>query len=130
MPLVHRWIKGRDLVALLWLLRQLLDEAGSLEAYFARGWVASAADVSDALESFSTRARAIDLRPAYGRVPKTPGAALIVSTAASSKISQKISKSAAELICTSEIKLVEVRETPLSSLILNTLREDNTSSHE
>ena len=73
LPLVHRWIKGRDLVALLWILRQMLDEAGSLEAYFAKGWSADAADVSDSLESFSTRARAIDLKPAYGKVPKAPG---------------------------------------------------------
>ena len=73
LPLVHRWIKGRDLVALLWILRQMLYEAGSLEAYFAKGWTEGAADVSDALESFSTRARMIDLKPAYGRVPKAPG---------------------------------------------------------
>jgi len=71
--LVHRWIKGRDLVALLWILRQMLEEAGSLEAFFARGWSAEQADVSESLESFSTRARAIDLRPAYGRVPRAPG---------------------------------------------------------
>ncbi len=73
LPLVHRWIKGRDLVALLWMLRQMLEEAGSLEAYFATGWSADAADVSDTIESFSTRARAIDLKPAYGTVPKAPG---------------------------------------------------------
>jgi len=73
LPLVHRWIKGRDLVALLWMLRHMLDEAGSLEAYFAKGCAEGAADVSDALESFSTRARTIDLKPAYGRVPKAPG---------------------------------------------------------
>jgi uncharacterized protein (TIGR02757 family) len=72
LPLVHRWIKGRDLVALIWILRQMLEEAGSLEAYFAKGWTDTATDVSAALESFSTRARAIDLRPAYGRVPKAP----------------------------------------------------------
>jgi uncharacterized protein (TIGR02757 family) len=73
LPLVHRWIRGKDLVALLWILRQMLDEAGSLEGFFAKGWSADAPDVSDALESFSTRARALDLKRAYGRVPKTPG---------------------------------------------------------
>ena len=67
LPLVHRWIKGRDLVALIWILRQMLEEAGTLEAYFAKGWTSDATDVSDALESFSTRARAIDLRPAFAR---------------------------------------------------------------
>jgi uncharacterized protein (TIGR02757 family) len=51
----------------------MLDEAGSLEAYFAKGWTRDVPDVADALESFSTRARALDLRRAYGTVPKTPG---------------------------------------------------------
>ena len=73
LPLVHRWIRGRDIVALLWILKTMLDEAGSLEAYYARGWRLEAADVSESLESFSERARAIDLKPAYGKVPKLPG---------------------------------------------------------
>ncbi|MBM3751568.1 MAG: TIGR02757 family protein [Acidimicrobiia bacterium] len=73
LPIVHRWIRGRDIVALLWILKTMVNEAGSLEAYFARGWNAESADVSDALESFSERARAIDLKPAYGKVPKAPG---------------------------------------------------------
>lgn len=73
LPIVHRWIRGRDIVALLWILKTMITEAGSLEAYFAKGWSAESADVSDALESFSERARAIDLKPAYGKVPKAPG---------------------------------------------------------
>jgi len=71
--LVHRWIRGRDIVALLWILKTMIDEAGSIEAYYAKGWRAESADVAESLESFSDRARTIDLRPAYGRVPKTPG---------------------------------------------------------
>lgn len=74
LPLVHRWIRGRDLVAVLWMLRVMVEEAGSLEAWYARGWSEAHTDVEPSLESFSTRARAIDLRPAYGRVPKTPPA--------------------------------------------------------
>lgn len=73
LPIVHRWIRGRDIVALLWILKTMITEAGSLEAYFAKGWSAESADVSDALESFSERARAINLKPAYGKVPKAPG---------------------------------------------------------
>jgi len=73
LPIVHRWIRGRDIVALLWILKTMISEAGSLQAYFAKGWRAESADVSDALESFSERARAIDLKPAYGKVPKAPG---------------------------------------------------------
>ena len=72
--IVHRWTRGRDFVALLWILRTLLDEHGSIEGSFATGLTAEAVDVGDALERFSTAARAIDLRPAYGRrVPERPG---------------------------------------------------------
>ena len=73
-PLVHRWTRGADLVALIWLLRSLLDRHGSLERAFADGLVPGATDVSTALESFAQRARDVDYRPAYGRrVPACPG---------------------------------------------------------
>lgn len=71
--LVHRWTRGVDLVALVWLLRQMIDRAGSIEGFFLEGHDAAAVDVEPALESFSMRARALDLRAAYGRVPREPG---------------------------------------------------------
>ncbi|PHR94884.1 MAG: DNA-directed RNA polymerase subunit beta [Blastopirellula sp.] len=43
---------------------------------------------------------------------------------------QKISRTTAELICTAEIKSVEVMDPPKTMLIFNTLADDNTSSHE
>jgi uncharacterized protein (TIGR02757 family) len=72
-PLVHRWTRGRDFVALLWVLRQMLEQHGSLERCFAAGLRPDAEDVGPALESFSAGARATPLRPAYGRVPRPPG---------------------------------------------------------
>lgn len=71
-PLVHRWIRGRDLVALLLILRRMLRESGSIERFFVEGDDKTAPDVSAALEAFSRRALATDLRPAYGRMPKRP----------------------------------------------------------
>jgi len=72
--MVHRWIRGADIVALLWILRQMIDQAGSIEAFFAAGADPDAVDVSTALDSFSRRALALDLRAAYGRrVPKRAG---------------------------------------------------------
>jgi uncharacterized protein (TIGR02757 family) len=53
-PLVHRWIRGQDLVALMLILQRMLAEAGTLE-------------------SFCTRALETDLSAAYPRVPKRPG---------------------------------------------------------
>jgi uncharacterized protein (TIGR02757 family) len=63
---VHRWTRGEDVVALLLVLRQMLQHAGSLEAFFAAGDDPGHADVGAALESFSTRACAVDVGPAYG----------------------------------------------------------------
>ena len=73
-PLVHRWIRGRDLAALLLILQRMLREAGSIEGFFVAGDDPSAPDIGPALDAFSTRALATDLRPAYGRLPKRPGA--------------------------------------------------------
>jgi uncharacterized protein (TIGR02757 family) len=73
-PLVHRWIRGRDLVALLLILQRMLRESGSIEDFFLSGDEPDAPDVSRALDSFSARALKTDLREAYGsRVPKRPG---------------------------------------------------------
>ena len=73
-PLVHRWIRGRDLLALLLILQRMLRESGSIEAFFLEGDDPAQPHVGAALDSFSTRALATDLRDAYGRrVPKQRG---------------------------------------------------------
>ena len=73
-PLVHRWIRGRDLMALLIILQRMLRESGSIEAFFLEGDDPAQPHVGGALDSFSTRALATDLREAYGRkVPKLRG---------------------------------------------------------
>jgi uncharacterized protein (TIGR02757 family) len=78
--LVHRWIRDVDIVALVWLMKQMLDQSGSIEAFFADGWAEQSdssngaqQDVERALDAFSTRALTLDLRTAYGRVPRKPG---------------------------------------------------------
>jgi len=71
--LVHRWTRGPDLVALVWLLKQMTDRAGSVEGFFVDGHDEGVEDIGAALDSFSTRALALDLKSAYGRVPRRPG---------------------------------------------------------
>lgn len=71
--LVHRWTRGPDLVALLWVMKQMIDRGGSIEGFFLEGYDPAADDIEGALDSFSTRALALDLKAAYGRVPKRPG---------------------------------------------------------
>jgi uncharacterized protein (TIGR02757 family) len=65
--MVHRWTRGVDIVALLWLLRQMIERSGSIEQFFLEGYDPAAIDIGDALDSFSRRALALDLRAAYGR---------------------------------------------------------------
>ena len=72
-PMVHRWIRGDDLIALVWMLRQMLDRSGSIEQFFLEGLKDDDEDIGPALDSFSNRALALDLRKAYGRQPRRPG---------------------------------------------------------
>ena len=71
--LVHRWIRERDIIALLWVIRQMLDGFGTIEGFFLEGYDESAPDLASALDSFSVRAMALDLKAVYGRVPKLRG---------------------------------------------------------
>ena len=79
--MVHRWTRGEDIAALLWMLRQMLEQSGSIERFFADGLDPDAEDVGAALDRFSTRALALDIRRAYGRMPKTPGRVLLLPAA-------------------------------------------------
>jgi uncharacterized protein (TIGR02757 family) len=69
----HRWTRSVDLVALLWIVKQMLDRHETVERFFLAGYAPGATDVGAALDSFSARARALDMRAAYGRTPRRPG---------------------------------------------------------
>jgi uncharacterized protein (TIGR02757 family) len=71
--IVHRWTRGPDLVALVWIMSQMIGRSGSIESFFLEGYDPAADDVASALDSFSRRALGLDQRAAYGRVPKRPG---------------------------------------------------------
>jgi uncharacterized protein (TIGR02757 family) len=71
--LVHRWTRGVDLMALIWILRHMLERAGSIEAFFLEGDNPGSPDIAPGLESFSRRAVSVDVAGVYGRVPKRPG---------------------------------------------------------
>jgi uncharacterized protein (TIGR02757 family) len=71
--LVHRWTRASDLVALVWVMTQMIDRSGSIERFFAEGDDGSSEDIGPPLDSFSCRALAFDLGRAYPRVPERPG---------------------------------------------------------
>ena len=66
-PLVHRWVTGRDLAALLLVLRRMLEESGSIEAFFLERYSPDDVDVGPALDAFCARALAFELSSVYGR---------------------------------------------------------------
>lgn len=57
----HRWVRGSDVMGLLWVQRVMIETAGSLEGFFLHGARTDAGDVESALESFTERACAIPL---------------------------------------------------------------------
>ncbi len=77
--LVHRWTSGADMAALVWVLHQMIAKRGSIEGYFVEGLAPDAVDVSDALQSFSTRALALDQKAVYLRTRPKPGVAYFFS---------------------------------------------------
>ncbi len=73
--LVHRWTRGVDLAALIWVLRQMLDAYGSIERFFVEGANPHSETVEATLDAFSRRACALDLKAVYGRIIPKPGVA-------------------------------------------------------
>jgi uncharacterized protein (TIGR02757 family) len=67
----HRFNDGRDLVALLWGIRLMVAEAGSVNAFFLRFHDAVAQDVTAGLNGYTSAALALDYRPVFrsGTVP-------------------------------------------------------------
>jgi uncharacterized protein (TIGR02757 family) len=65
----HRFNDGRDVACLFFFMRQMLEQAGSIQAFFAAGDDPAAADVEPGLESFATRALRLSHGGLYGRGP-------------------------------------------------------------
>ena len=75
--ITHRWARGADLVALLWILRRMIETHGSIEACFLEGYDPDAEDVAGAIDRFSERALATDgLEDVYGARAEGGGGAL------------------------------------------------------
>lgn len=62
----HRFNDGRDLCALLWAIRLMLEKSGSVEAFFLRGHEDAAEDVTEALNCYSAAVLSQDYRPVFG----------------------------------------------------------------
>jgi uncharacterized protein (TIGR02757 family) len=62
----HRFNDARDLVALMWAIRLMREDAGSVNAFFLRFHGASEKDVASALNGYSSAVLALDYRKVFG----------------------------------------------------------------
>ena len=116
--MVHRWIRGTDLAALLWILRQILESSGSLELFFVEGLQEDAEDVGAALDSFSTRALALDIRRAYRRVPARPGVCYFFPRPSAGSACKRLNLFLRWMVRRDEIDLGVWTRVPASKLIV------------
>jgi uncharacterized protein (TIGR02757 family) len=116
--MVHRWTRGSDIAALLWVLRQILERAGSIEAFFAEGLAPDAEDIGGALDRFSTRALAFDLTRAYGRVPKRPGVCYFFPRPSAGSACKRLNLFLRWMVRTDQIDLGVWTRVPASKLIV------------
>ena len=62
----HRFNDGSDLCALLWAIRMMIEQAGSVESFFLRGQAADAGDITEALNAYSSTLLSQDYSPVFG----------------------------------------------------------------
>ena len=62
----HRFNDGRDLCALFWGMRQMVEQSGSIGTFFLRGHNASDRDVSGSLNGYSASVLALDYSAVFG----------------------------------------------------------------
>ena len=117
--MVHRWTRGVDLIALLWILRQVLDRAGSIEAFFVEGLSQSDKDVAAALDAFSTRALALDLRRVYGRqLPKRAGVCYFFPRPSAGSACKRLNLFLRWMVRSDEVDLGVWTQVPAAKLIV------------
>jgi uncharacterized protein (TIGR02757 family) len=62
----HRFNDGRDLCALLWSIRLMTEQSGTVQDFFLRSHDCTAPDLTDSLNSYSSAIRSLDYRPVFG----------------------------------------------------------------
>lgn len=62
----HRFNDGRDLCALLWGMRQMVEQTGSIQSFFVCGYTPEDDDVTSSLNHYSTAVLALDYSAVFG----------------------------------------------------------------
>lgn len=116
--MVHRWIRGADLIALLWILKQILHQSGSIEKFFVEGLQDDDQDIGPGLDDFSKRALALDIRKAYGRQPRRPGVCYFFPRPSAGSACKRLNLFLRWMVRRDEIDLGVWTSVPASKLIV------------
>ena len=71
---IHRFNKGEDVACLIWFMKQVLHEYGSIGALFKTGFNKEDSNVSKALAAFVSNILSLDSSPFYGSAQLPPKA--------------------------------------------------------
>lgn len=63
---VHRFNSGKDMTCLIYFAQQMIEESGSIEEFFLKGYNPTDTNIKNALVSFSERALSLDSSAVYG----------------------------------------------------------------
>ena len=69
----HRFNDGRDLVALLWAIRLMIEQAGSVNRFFLTGHDPESRDLSRTLNDYCANVLRLDYRPVFGNTSPPKG---------------------------------------------------------
>jgi uncharacterized protein (TIGR02757 family) len=64
----HRFNDSRDLCALLFAIRKMLEDSGSIEKFFLEGFDRDHCDTGPAIDSFAKRILELDYKPVFGKI--------------------------------------------------------------
>lgn len=116
----HRFNDGRDVACLVGFLGQMLRSHGSVEAFFAEGFLPGAADVREALDSFSARALALDSHGLYGPgpLPRSAGVRFFFSSPRDGSACKRLNLYLRWMVRRGGVDLGLWRSVPASALVV------------
>jgi uncharacterized protein (TIGR02757 family) len=96
----------------------MLEARGTVEEFFVEGYAAEHDDIGPALDSFSTRALALDMRRAYGRVPARAGVCYFFPRPSAGSACKRLNLFLRWMIRDDEVDLGVWRQIPASKLVV------------
>src|SRR5262245_43688314 len=97
----------------------MIERSGSIEGFFTEGDDNGVSDVGEALDRFSSRALKLDMKRAYGRLPKRFGVCFFFARSSSGSACKRLNLFLRWMVRGDEVDLGVWTRVPLSRLIVS-----------